>query len=62
MEPATPERADLRLTTWTGPGRRSDDEVLADVGYHGAGVRWLATTESGAARRAPSGAASPQPS
>ena len=37
MEPATTAHADLRLTTWPG----GDDEVLANVGYHGAGIRWL---------------------
>ncbi len=38
MEPATAAFADLRLTTWPG----GLEEVLAEVGYHGAGVRWLA--------------------
>lgn len=38
MEPAGPEHADLRLTTWPGGA----DEILAHVGYHGADIRWLA--------------------
>lgn len=38
MEPATPEHADLRVTTWPG----AVEVHLADVGYHGADVRWLA--------------------
>lgn len=38
MEPATVQGANLRLTTWPGGA----DEVLAEVGYHGAGIRWLA--------------------
>ena len=38
MEPATSDHANLRLTSW--PGGR--DEHLADVGYHGANVRWHA--------------------
>ena len=37
MEPATRQHADLRLTRWPG----GDDVVLAEVGYHGRGVRWL---------------------
>ena len=36
MEPATPEAADLRLTTWPGGA----EEVLATAGYHGRDVRW----------------------
>jgi len=40
MEPATKEHADLRLTTWRGDGEPAE-ELLAHVGYHGAGVRWL---------------------
>lgn len=38
MEPATPEHADLQLTTWPG----GQEEHLADVGYHGADVSWHA--------------------
>lgn len=38
MEPATSTFANLRLTTWPGGA----DEVLAEVGYHGADIRWLA--------------------
>ncbi len=38
MEPAGTDHADLRLTTWPGGG----EEELAHVGYHGAGIRWLA--------------------
>ncbi len=37
MEPATAAHADLRLTTWPG----GVEERLAEVGYHGADVRWL---------------------
>ena len=37
MEPAG-EMADLRLQLWPG----GDDEVLADVGYHGRPIRWRA--------------------
>jgi hypothetical protein len=37
MEPAG-WRADLRLTTWPG----GETTVLAEVGYHGEPVRWLA--------------------
>jgi hypothetical protein len=37
MEPANAEHADLRLTTWPG----EHEELLAHVGYHGAGLRWL---------------------
>ncbi len=40
MEPATPQHADLRLNMWTGE-QEPADVVLADVGYHGAPVRWL---------------------
>ena len=36
MEPAGPH-ADLRVTTWPG----GTDEALAQVGYHGADIRWL---------------------
>jgi hypothetical protein len=39
MEPATAAFANLRLTTWPG----GTDEVLAEVGYHGADIRWLVT-------------------
>ena len=42
MEPATRKHADLRLTSWSGGAAR--EEVLAHVGYHGSGVRWLAAT------------------
>ncbi len=38
MEPATLEHADLRVTTWPG----GEERHLADVGYHGADVRWRA--------------------
>ncbi|CAB4887088.1 unannotated protein [freshwater metagenome] len=38
MEPAGPTFADVRLTSWPGGG----EEVLAEVGYHGTGIRWLA--------------------
>jgi len=38
MEPATSEHADLRVTSWPG----GEEVLLAHVGYHGAGVRWLA--------------------
>lgn len=37
MEPATREHADVRANVW--PGGR--EHHLADVGYHGADVRWL---------------------
>lgn len=37
MEPATPEFADLRVTTWPG----GDEIRLAEVGYHGGAIRWL---------------------
>ena len=37
MEPATAAHADVRLTTWPG----GSEEVLAEVGYHGADIRWL---------------------
>jgi hypothetical protein len=40
MEPATPNHADLRLDWWDGHSDRSD-HVLAEVGYHGRGVRWI---------------------
>lgn len=40
MEPATKEHADLRLTSWRGGGDPVE-ELLAHVGYHGAGVRWF---------------------
>jgi hypothetical protein len=37
MEPATPDHAEVRLTTWpTG-----EQELLAQVGYHGADIRWV---------------------
>jgi hypothetical protein len=38
MEPDTLERAALRLTTWPG----GSEEKLAEVGYHGADIVWLA--------------------
>ena len=38
MEPATPEHADLRVTMWPGAATVH----LADVGYHGADIRWIA--------------------
>ena len=38
MEPDTPERAAVRLTTWPG----GNDELVAHVGYHGADITWLA--------------------
>jgi hypothetical protein len=38
MEPATTEHADLRVTVWPG----TVEVHLADVGYHGADIRWLA--------------------
>ena len=38
MEPATAEFANVRLTTWPG----GVDETLAEVGYHGAVIRWSA--------------------
>jgi hypothetical protein len=41
MEPATREHADLRLTSWQASSV-PQDVLLAHVGYHGAGVRWLA--------------------
>jgi hypothetical protein len=37
MEPDTPQRANVRLTTWPG----FHEEVLAEVGYHGADIEWL---------------------
>ena len=37
MEPATPAYAELRLTTWPD----GDETLLAEVGYHGADIRWL---------------------
>jgi len=37
MEPESRDYAELRLTTWPGAA----EETLAQVGYHGAGVRWL---------------------
>ena len=45
MEPANADHADLRLTTWTGSTGPDGDpvaveELLAHVGYHGAGVAW----------------------
>ena len=42
MEPATPEHASLRLTSWPG----GVDEELAHVGYHGADIRWLQSAGS----------------
>ncbi|MCU1392716.1 MAG: hypothetical protein JWM34_1144 [Ilumatobacteraceae bacterium] len=36
MEPATADHADLRVTIWPG----GDTTHLADVGYHGADIRW----------------------
>ncbi|MCU1397675.1 MAG: hypothetical protein JWN62_784 [Acidimicrobiales bacterium] len=41
MEPATSDHADLRVTTWPG----GDTRHLADVGYHGAYIHWLAPGE-----------------
>ena len=38
MEPAAPTHADLRLTVWPG----GEETHLADVGYHGHGLSWLA--------------------
>jgi hypothetical protein len=39
MEPSTPDHAEVRLTTWpTG-----EQELLAQVGYHGADIRWVAS-------------------
>jgi hypothetical protein len=38
LEPGTPERAHMRLTLWPGGGER----FLAECGYHGRPVRWLA--------------------
>jgi hypothetical protein len=39
MEPATADYAELRLTTWpTG-----EQELLAQVGYHGADIRWVSS-------------------
>jgi len=37
MEPDNLEHAALRLTTWPG----GTEEKLAEVGYHGADIRWL---------------------
>jgi len=37
MEPHTPQRANVRLTTWPG----GHEEVLAEVGYHGVDIEWL---------------------
>ncbi len=37
MEPSTPAHAELRLTTWPG----GEETLLAEVGYHGADIRWL---------------------
>lgn len=39
MEPAG-DRADLRLTSWTGAPDDGDDEVLGECGYHGRPVWW----------------------
>lgn len=36
MEPAAPTHADVRMTMWPG----GHETVLAEVGYHGHGVRW----------------------
>jgi hypothetical protein len=41
MEPATREHADLRLTSWPSGDASGREAVLAHVGYHGSGVRWL---------------------
>jgi hypothetical protein len=38
MEPSSPESANVRLTTWPG----GETELLAEVGYHGAEITWLA--------------------
>lgn len=43
LEPATPRHADLRLDLWTGRDQDAiHDVVLAEVGYHGTPIRWLA--------------------
>jgi hypothetical protein len=39
MEPATPDHAELRLTTWPA----GEQELLAQVGYHGADIRWVSS-------------------
>jgi hypothetical protein len=39
MEPAG-EVADVRMTTWPGPGGHPDEELLATTGYHGPPVSW----------------------
>ncbi|HEY4331031.1 MAG TPA: DUF2332 domain-containing protein, partial [Ilumatobacteraceae bacterium] len=38
MEPDTAEHANVRVTTWPGAA----EEVIAAVGYHGAGIQWFA--------------------
>jgi len=38
MEPATATHADVRLTQWPG----GQETMLAEVGYHGHDLRWLA--------------------
>jgi hypothetical protein len=38
MEPFSAEHADLRVTTWPG----GEETRLAEVGYHGGAIRWLA--------------------
>lgn len=44
MEPANADHADLRLTTWTGGSPGGVEELLAQVGYHGAEVAWAPAT------------------
>jgi len=41
MEPATREFADLRVNVWPSAERLGTETLLAEVGYHGAAVRWL---------------------
>jgi hypothetical protein len=43
MEPADLDHASLRITTWPA----GEDELLAEVGYHGANIRWLGDQRSG---------------
>jgi hypothetical protein len=40
MEPATADYAELRVTTWPS----GEQELLAQVGYHGADIRWVASS------------------
>ena len=42
MEPATREFADVRANVWPSTDPMGTETVLAEVGYHGANVRWLA--------------------